>query len=706
MEAPVRQASTINLQHLVRFLVNLQVGIRKFSMYSGSHPIIPEMIAALTAQCQALLETTDALQIGVTKDEVLYQGAPVGKTNPIIGELARSLHQVNLVGITFHRELAPPDVRRFLELLADFRALLSAEGERALERFGAETPAIGLQFVRFGKVVKDRDGSTTTDQDAAESETSEVWRGLVSHLMTEDLPEESTLALQACVDNGIDVEQLAATINLMVQHQSAGVQSYERAIVSYLHEQAKGSSSVDQRAKVNKQLAILILMAKLSPDVRQQIFRMSLEPAPDQTVPVEALLDAMPTPLLLEVLNQIQVGNKDISLPMFSLLKKFVSLADSNSTLMASLQAKIEGHKELVEELLVKRVDRVFYPAEYRALLDQEFAEHAVSGGTSYRPESCLDEAEVNQHLALILLEMLEAPLLSEQQYAHAVTSLKTLLAGGLHERTQSILTDTMTILASRYAGASESQREFFRQQIQNFFHPALIAHLLQPAEAGNEERRKEALARLMEVVGPGIIPLLLDTLEVEEKIAVRKRLLVLLRECGAAVVPFALQRLQHPQWFVVRNMLLLLRELQAAGAETEIARCARHASPKVRLTALQTLGELGSTTDVYFQALEQALGDDDPKVFRAAVSSVVSSADPRAAALAYRILTEDPSAERRARQVAVLQAIGQVGTAALIPLLMTIRQRYALRFWTWQRTRAVRVAAKRALDTIRSRQG
>ena len=704
MEAPVRQASTINLQHLVRFLVNLQVGIRKFSMYSGSHPIIPEMIAALTAQCQALLETTDALQIGVTKDEVLYQGAPVGKTNPVIGELARSLHQVNLVGITFHKELAPPDVRRFLELLADFRALLSAEGERALERFGAETPAIGLQFVRFGRAVKDRDDSTATDHEAAESGPSDVWRGLVSHLMAEDLPEESKLALQAGGESGLDAEQLAAAINLMGQHQGAGAQSYERAIVSFLHEQAKGPSSADQRAKVNQQLGVLL--AKLSPDVRQQIFRMSLEPAPDQTVPVESLLESMPTPLLLEVLNQIQVGDKDISLPMFSLLKKFVSLADSDSTLMASLQAKIEGHKELVEELLVKRVDRVFYPAEYRALLDQEFAEHAVSGGTSDRPESCLDEAEVNQHLALILLEMLEAPLLSEQQYAHAVTSLKTLLAGGLHERTQSILTDTMAILASRYAGAPESQREFFRQQIQNFFHPELITHLLQPAEAGDEERRKEALARLMEVVGPGIIPLLLDTLEVEEKIAVRKRLLVLLRECGAAVVPFALQRLQHPQWFVVRNMLLLVRELQAAGAETEIARCARHASPKVRLTALQTLGELGSTTDVYFQALEQALGDDDPKVFRAAVSSIVSSADPRAAALAYRILTEDPSAERRARQVAVLQAIGQVGTAALIPLLMTIRQRYALRFWTWQRTRAVRIAAKHALDTLRSRHG
>ncbi|MBI3607343.1 MAG: HEAT repeat domain-containing protein [Nitrospirae bacterium] len=704
MEAPLRQASTINLQHLVRFLVNLQVGIRKFSMYSGSHPIIPEMITALTAQCQALLETTDALQIGVTKEEVLYQGAPVGKTNPVIGELARSLHQVNLVGITFRRELAPPDVRRFLELLADFRALLSAEGERALERFGAETPAIGLQFVRFGRAVKDRDDSTTTDQEAVESGTSDVWRGLVARLMAEDLPEESKLALQAGVDGGLDVEQLAAAINLMVRPQSAGAQSYERAIVSFLHEQAKGASSADHRAKVNQQLGVL--MAKLSPDVRQQIFRMSLEPAPDQTVPVESLLESMPTPLLLEVLNQIQVGNKDISLPMFSLLKKFVSLADSDSTLMASLQAKIEGHKELVEELLVKRVDRVFYPAQYRALLDQEFAEHTVSGGMSDRPANCLDEAEVNQHLALILLEMLEAPLLSEQQYAHTVTSLKTLLAGGLHERTQSILTDTMAILASRYAGAPESQREFFRQQIQNFFHPELITHLLQPAEAGNEERRKEALARLMEVVGPGIIPLLLDTLEVEEKIAVRKRLLVLLRECGAAVVPFALQRLQHPQWFVVRNMLLLLRELHAAGAEAEIARCAGHASPKVRLTALQTLSELGSTTDVYFQALEQALGDDDPKVFRAAVSSIVSSADPRAAALAYRTLTEDPSAERRARQVAVLRAIGQVGTAALIPLLMTIRQRYALRFWTWQRTRAVRVAAKHALDTIRSRQG
>jgi HEAT repeat protein len=125
-----------------------------------------------------------------------------------------------------------------------------------------------------------------------------------------------------------------------------------------------------------------------------------------------------------------------------------------------------------------------------------------------------------------------------------------------------------------------------------------------------------------------------------------------------------------------------------------------------VRLAAFQTLGALAPQAAEFIGALKRALEDDDPKVFRAAVTHLVSTRDAGSLQLAAKLLLEDARGARRDRQVAVLNAIGQAGNTALVPLLLTIQRRHLLRFWTWRTTRVVRMAVNRALVTIRSRGG
>jgi hypothetical protein len=280
------------------------------------------------------------------------------------------------------------------------------------------------------------------------------------------------------------------------------------------------------------------------------------------------------------------------------------------------------------------------------------------------------------------------------------------LIARGIGDSTSSVFNEAITILGNRYASAGDDQREYFRECVGKLFRPELAHHLLGPTETSDDQRQREALTRLLDIVGPSIIPLLLDKLETEQNLKARKRLLSLLRDCGNAVVPLAIQRLNHPQWFVVRNMLLLLRDLLAVQAIPEIVRCLRHASAQVRLAAFQTLGTLAPSGDEFLQALKRALDDDDPKVFRAAVTQLVSTPDPASMALASRLLLDPSSGRRAAQQVALLRVIEQIGTPAMLPLLSSVTRHHLLRFWTWRRTRLVRSTATRALAAIRKREG
>ncbi|HET8760914.1 MAG TPA: HEAT repeat domain-containing protein [Nitrospiria bacterium] len=684
-------------------MTDLQVAIRKLSMYSAAHPIVPGIVASLTKQLQTLTGSYGAFSVGITKDEVLYDATPVASGNPVIRELARLLNQLNIAGVGFQVNLTEPHVQRFLELLAGSRGLAtSAERESALEQYCRTAPAITLQFISFRGAVRDRDDS----ESGAELTGFQLWRGLVSRLTADGLPEQSRAALEAAAANPEDVERLASVIALISQHQKSGAGSYEQTIVKYLQHQStdlpeKGTA----RATFNQEISRLF--TNLPAEVRQQILRTSLEAGDGATTPVESFLDALPTPVMLEVLDQVRGAGRDVSLPTLSLLKKFVTLAESNDSLTVALRDKLPDHRDVLQDLLTKRANRTFYPSQYRALLDEDFSERAVSASGVARQETIsLDEREIDHHLALILLETLEAPIRSQEQYRQTVLGLKDLLIHGIGEHTASVFSDALTILATRYGTGQDSERDFIQECIRDLAQREFLAHLLGSGEHGNDQRQRDALARMIQIVGPTMIPLLLDKLEDEENLKARKRLLTLLLDCGNAVVPLAVQRLGHAQWYVVRNMLSLLRDLRAVSAVPDIVRCLGHASSQVRLAAFQTLGALAPQTADFLNALKQALDDRDPKVFRAAVTHIVSSRDAGTLELAARLLLEDSRGSRGERQVAVLNAIGQAGNEELAPLLMRIQRRHLLRFWTWRKTRAVRMAANRALATIRTRGG
>jgi len=700
-----KASPVVDPRYLVNVLIELQVAIRKVSLYSISHAIVPNLLENLEKQFGILFELVETVTFGISRHEVLYQGSVISTSNPVICELARGLNQFNLASMTFSKGLTKTEILKFLKLLIEGRGQAPEKKKQMVSLLHQEVPSIRLKLISFGEAIRShRENVDPANPQKIGLEEKELWRGLVWQLMEEGPEAEQQLLNQDFKDE-TDLAGLAELINRLCHGRGTVSQSYERAVVRYLNDQANCQVlTSDQRIHLNRELNKLL--SNLKSDVREQIFRISLEDTQNGSSSIEELLDILPAPMLLEVLNQVQVSNQNISSPMLSLLKKFTDLSANDEKIQELLAFKLENRKDLFQELLTNRANRAFYPVSYRSFLDQEFAIQPIDGTTPLvTNQKEIDTAEVNHHLALVILELLDGPISSLPEYEGLINQMNRLLTEGLGDRTQTLLQETLLLLFKKLGSTGEEDRQFLQKEIKKFIKPEVLNRLLQTSHTQGDESVADLLGLIRELAGAEVIPILLDLLETEENLSVRKRLLGLIVQCGSAVIPLAVQRLKSTKWYVVRNMLVLLRDLRAKEALPEIARCMQQDSSKMRMAALQAVEALGKGTEYFYQALSIALKDQDPGLFRKAVSLIVSSQDPRAMEMITTQLRYTRQLKTDKHLLTVLEMIRKAGTQELIPALVKLRRQLWLRFWQWNRQRTLYKAVNHAIHELHARE-
>ena len=704
LEEQFHPAPVVDAGFLINILIELQVAIRKISLYSISHATIPDILEGLEKQFSALFESLDTVTFGITRQEILYKGGTISSNNPVIRELARGLNQLNLGSMTFKKGITQQEILKFLKFLAEGHGQPSEKVEQLLSKLHEEVTSINLKMLSFGEAIKSHlDDTNLEETPNAEFEGKELWRGLVKKMVEENPGQEQTL-LNVEPENLRDLASAADLINNLCRGGGTSSQSYERAIVRHLVEQAKRQAKTDDghldfKQELNK------LLSKLKPEVREQIFRMALEETQSGEVAMEELVDFLPSHMLMEMLNQVQLSDQGVSAPMLSLIKKLTNLSENDEKLGDLLASRLEERKDLFQELFTDRAKRLFYPSSYRSLLDQELtAKHPEGVSPLPHEKKSIDQAALNHHLSLILLELLDAPVFSEGEYEGLINYMNRLLTGGLGEKTQTVLLETLMLLFRKLKSAAEKDRPFLQKEVKKFINSEVLSHLVQTYRGEGDAKVSDLLGLMREVAGAEVIPILLDVLETEENLSVRKRLLGLIVQYGGAVIPFAVQRLNSDKWYVTRNMLVLLRDLQAKTALPQIVRCIRRDSPKLRMTALQTIDALGKGTKFFYEALSFALKDKDPLVFRKAVGLVISNQDPRSLEMITEHLQYSKQMKPDEHIMTILEVIQKTGNRELIPVLQRLRRQLRLRFWQWNQLRTLYRAVNDALHEISAR--
>ncbi|HEX9758435.1 MAG TPA: HEAT repeat domain-containing protein [Nitrospiria bacterium] len=704
MESPGQTTALINPNHLINTLIDLQVGIRKVSFYSSSHPIIPKLVKNLDCQFQNLLLEAESIAIGIARDELLHQGNLIAKNNPVIRELARMLNQLNLISVIFHKGVTEDVIFRFLKLVAECRSITLPEREEALKAFHEDTNLISLKHISFGQAVKETKNENPLNQDS-DGRREGLWKGLIKNLSeTGSLsPEEAPLLEEK--EFHADSAKMANLIQMLCKKNKNESQTYERVIARFIQEQGK-QHQLDKKSEAEVKKDIRTFMTNLPTEIRENIFRFCIENIHNNNTGLENLIEDMPPAQMGEVMNQIHLSNQKVSSPILGLLKKLTTLSEGNNQLKDQLTTKLEGHQDLMEELFTSHADREFYPKSYRALLDEELAMGSIEGkGDQPSDEDFLDETNNNRHLAFILLEMLEGPIRHEESYEKCVDYLNRLLKEGVGPSRQKILPETLHILLDQHRNGPETHRSLMQRQIKKFLNPELMSQILQTSSGPEDRKNDNLLSEILAIAGDEIIPTLLDLLEVEETLTVRKRLLQIITHCGKKVIPIVVKRLENEKWYVVRNMLVLLRELKAKEALPQMVGCMKNPFSNVKVAALQALGEVGRDTEYFFQGLAQSLKDEDYKVFMAGTSILLMSKHTRSMDMVMNYLkTTKWGGDSFGRKQAILKTIGKNGGGEWIPILQSFKQQLALRFWNWRRQRALRKELAKTLSDLNDR--
>ena len=515
METPTQTTTLIDPSHLINTLIDLQVGIRKVSFYSSSHPLISNLVKNLDRQFKNLLGEVDSIALGVAKDELLHQGNSIAKNNPVIGKLARMLNRLNLISVTFHKGLTENGILSFLRLVAECRSKTLPEREEALNAFQEDTNLISFKHISFGKAVKKSTDKNLSNQNSGGGRES-LWKGLIKSLSETGTlsPEEAPLLDERGFQ--ADSAKMANMIQMLCEKNKNKSQTYEKVIAKYIQEQGKPHDR-DKKNEAEVKRDIRNLLTNLPTDFRENIFRFCIENIHNNDAGLENLMDDMPPAQIGEVLNQIHLSNQQVSSPILGLLKKLTTLSETNVQLKDQLTTKLEGQQDLMEELFTSRADREFYPESYRALLDEELALGPIEGKGDQPPdEDFLDETNNNRHLVFILLEMLEGPIRNEESYERCVDYLIRLLKEGVGPSRQKILPETLHILLDQHRNCSEAHQSLMQRQIKKFLNPELIGQILQASSRTEDQKNDNLLSGILAIAGDEIIPTLLDQLEVE----------------------------------------------------------------------------------------------------------------------------------------------------------------------------------------------
>jgi len=257
-------------------------------------------------------------------------------------------------------------------------------------------------------------------------------------------------------------------------------------------------------------------------------------------------------------------------------------------------------------------------------------------------------------------------------------------------------------IVQRESAARDDETRRAFALAIRRASQPTVlrcVADLLPP----KPEHRGEH-ARVLLRAGDDGADALLERLAVAQKAEDRRvyiDVVLWMRANAPALIRDAalIAMLGDRHWFVARTAAELLGEMKVSAAEEQLTELLRHDDERIRRSAAVALLQLGTAAGR--KAIEDALADPSSEVRSLAVSAMATAdGDARAptAATLLRVLDDE---EEPTVQLALLAALGRLGTPAAVERLSQVAEPEG-RFFK-KKTLEARLAAVQALGEART---
>lgn len=642
-------------------LVCLNRAVQRATIYPAEHPVVRQAVTPFIESMQAVLSDSPRFVLFVSRQALLVVRQAAAPESVPLPWLASRLSERGLASLTITKAIDETAAAELVTWLAK-----PSQDDSGPALLGVQIAWRNYALTRFTE-----QRSTSNDTDAAM-----LWQGVVHGLAADWLDCEGNEAFHG----ELDVEQMADdpvalakfVRNTLLSQEGTGVAAVANRIVSFGGR--LGELSEAGRAVVRQKLAHFI--AELAPELRGQLLRIVPTDSPEKLATIGQIIDDLPRTLVLEVLQNIEVGPGHDQSSFISLLSKMVGLAAgdtemhqalSHSLARAGVAEDVIGRqedqlREALEKLFTTPVDRASMSQEYRdqldALTERRQQPFHYDGSHLHSPSRA-------DHLAVEIPRIAIAVLSTCPIGADAAILLDRARAAGptmvAAEDVDSLaLLATVACTVSGNAAATADEVHQARATLTFLEQPAVVTLLMKSID-DTASTLPLAAGDLFRACGLPAVALALDRLVSSTAPAVHSRVIGLLAQLDAAVLKVALTQARTQGRITPRVALGLLCH-QEIGHVVEIADLFSYdEDPELRLQAYKALFS-GSQANRVERATRRALDDSDHRVVELAVAETCARQDVTGIRALGHLLSRvvDATVERAQRRaVAVLVQIG-----------------------------------------------
>ena len=597
-------------REMADLMVELSVGLHKYSMYPDGHPLLESAVSGITRRLQLVLAEKQMIAIAVARNHLVVDGVPTDPSHTVTRDLALKLFRREIGAIRLYEGVQDQELQEMLKAIARETPKVEGELETARE----------WEHVRLFPLTYDQ---LELQQDAAD-QTAEERVGWASKLWGKLASASIGYGLGLGLDGGggggggngggsggggdgsltpdtpMDPLALASAIEARARDPE-----YDKGILALFGQFMDEMKVKGGHASHQLKRKVSTLVSALSPETLQQILKRSNAGAQRRQFMLNAS-HTLAADTVLDLAKAVAGASAHtMSEALLLLLTKLAKHSEKGST-----QRRDKADTALrqnMRQLIDDWDGAAALPEEsYWQTLEQLIAEPATDAPAS--------SGQYDVNVEYIVQMSLEVELFSATA-KHAVAEMvkQGRISALLSMVDQTPETNTVVWTLRRHLDNTGTIRRLLRDRPIDF----------------------EVLYRLVARVGFPAAGALLDALELEDDRTARWRLFEMLAQLGPDVGNAVITRLPGAPWYVQRNLLLLMARLETWPKMFTPLPYAKHPDPRVRREAYALLLRDPSMRG---EAITLAVADIDERIVRAALNAALEGGCPREA---IAVLTE-----------------------------------------------------------------
>ncbi len=580
----ITQDSRIDVKALAGLIIELNIARRNFKSYPKGHPVIDGAFQKVISYYNKLLESQEALSIGVAKDALMFGTAILEKNNLVYRDFARVLFEHGIGVLTMRPGLTVQELENFNIILGLKREEINRHGgiESLWEKARITSLVItAIRYDLFG--ISDKEAE---ESDAQNTSPEGIWERFARGLMAGSLGRQAKTS-----ETNFEPEVLAAFLNERFsqpfsQSQSDVLDTDSMAAISeFMRQECSRPSSLISGNMPFIKLASFI--KSLNPSLRRQFLSSTFGiENPDGTPVTGSIVKNMPADTVLDTLQDLNQQNINVPPIIMSLLQKLSSHADKGKNRLEA-QIQDENFQEKLRTVFKEHASEEFIPDDYQQKLNTLIAENqkqTVPDNAISELLSTVENTVVENRISDIIMNLVTSGGDSLQEREFFLQNLSDLFGyflqigdyGQLVKMIDRTNDDSFPIDLQYYLRENYARREF-------------LDEILNGLTTWGKPRYNDIRELITKIRSP-FIEVLLDHLATEESMSLRRFMMDRLIEMGPMTrVPISI-RLNDDRWFVLRNLIVILRSHSDVSIIPLIRPLTRHSNAKVRHEALYTL--------------------------------------------------------------------------------------------------------------------